>query len=345
MVILTSWARNTRACVRLRQGCPLGRLCSGRREQGWRSVAVVGGAGAFGGDHGRAERVFGRATRAVGGASVGFQQAAQDFAGAAFGGGSRRGGFRGETDVGIEISVFGAEGPSAGGENAEAAPFAVDDAEDAGKESAGGGIAVGAGDAFVGVLDVGASGFELGDAAVDAAEEVERFEAGDDDGDAEAAGERFVVGLSHDGADMAGGEEALHLVVGGGEDGVDGRRDEDVGDEEGEVGEVFAVGEFDGEGVDGGGGFEADGEEDDVASWVFAGDAEAVEGRVDHADVGAGGLGGEEVGRGAGDAQHVAVGTEDDFGTTSESECAVDEGDRCDADRATGAVDQVQAGG
>ena len=49
------------------------------------AVLVVGRAGAFGRDHGRAQRLLGRAASAEGGALVGLLEAAQDLAGDAVG--------------------------------------------------------------------------------------------------------------------------------------------------------------------------------------------------------------------------------------------------------------------
>jgi hypothetical protein len=61
-------------------------------------------------------------------------------------------------------------------------------------------------------------------------------------------------------------------------------------------------------------GLEANGQEDNLLMRVRAGDGQRFGGRVHHADVGAAGLGAQQVGAGAGHAQHVAVGNQDHIG-------------------------------
>jgi hypothetical protein len=53
---------------------------------------------------------------------------------------------------------------------------------------------------------------------VDALQQVERLEAGDDDGRAVLLGQRLVFPVAHHRADVAGGQEALHQVLGRTED-------------------------------------------------------------------------------------------------------------------------------
>ncbi|KEF07459.1 hypothetical protein DF18_37410 [Streptomyces rimosus] len=115
------------------------------------------------------------------------------------------------------------------------------------------------------VLDLAASVLQLPDRHQDAFEEVEGFEAGDDDGDVPVGGDRFVRGPAHHGAHMSGGEKGLYFAVGVGQQGGHGRGDEDVADQDGEVGQAQPAGMQDGHGVGGRGGLEADGQEDHLA--------------------------------------------------------------------------------
>ncbi len=84
-------------------------------------------------------------------------------------------------------------------------------------------------------------------------------------------GDRPVLGGAHDRADVAGGQEALHLVVRRAEDRLHRRGHEHVGDEHGEVAQALAVGAEHGHGVGRGGGLKADGEEDDLRCGIAPG--------------------------------------------------------------------------
>lgn len=77
-----------------------------------------------------------------------------------------------------------------------------------------------------------------------------------------------------------------------------------------EVGKAQTGGMQHGHGVGGCGGFEADGEEDDLAVGEFGGQAYGVHGCVDDPDVRAFGAQREEIGAAAGDVQHVPEGGE-----------------------------------
>ena len=138
-------------------------------------------------------------------------------------------------------------------------------------------IAVEGDDAAVGVLDFVAAGFELHDGAANAFEQVERFKAGDDDGHAELLSKRRILPVAHYAAHVTGSEKGLHLVAGRGHDGRDRGGDENVRDEEREIGEAAALGEVDAHGVGGGGGFKADAEEDDLLVGILDGEIDGVE--------------------------------------------------------------------
>jgi hypothetical protein len=131
--------------------------------------------------------------------------------------------------------------------------------------------------ACISVLDLGAAFFELFHTEINPFKYVHGFEAGDDDGRAVFAGDGAVFGGAHDGADMAGGEETLHTVVGGAEDGAHRRRHQHV---RGEDGEIFYPGVLRLQhchAIRGGGGFEADREENDLFGRVFPRNGHGIE--------------------------------------------------------------------
>ena len=86
------------------------------------------------------------------------------------------------------------------------------------------------------------------------------------------------------------------------------------------------------------GGLEANGEKHDLSLGVFPGDAQGVEGGVDHSDVGSAALGPEQVGGRAGDPEHVAEGAQDHAGLFGDGDRALDHLQRRDADRTAGTV-------
>ena len=90
---------------------------------------------------------------------------------------------------------------------------------------------------------------------------------------------------------------------------------------------------------------EPDPEEDDVPLGRAAGELERVERRVDHPHVGPTRLRLEQRAAGAGDAHHVPEGREQHLGALGERDRVVDAAHRDHADRAAGAVDEVDLGG
>ncbi len=95
-------------------------------------------------------------------------------------------------------------------------------------------------------------------------------------------------------------------------------------------------------GVGGGGGFEADGEVDDLLVWIFAGDVDGLQGRANHADVGAVGFGGEKVALGGGGhAKQIAEGAENHVGATGDFDGVVEIGGGGDANGAAGTVKKL----
>lgn len=121
------------------------------------------------------------AAHAEGGTVNRFLDAAHDLAADAFAGVSAGGsGLETELPRGVVGGEVWAEVEAAGWDRAEAAPVAVGDDEGVFDELAGGGVALGADGAGVGVFHFGAAGFELADAAEQALEDVDGFESGDD---------------------------------------------------------------------------------------------------------------------------------------------------------------------
>ena len=88
-----------------------------------------------------------------------------------------------------------------------------------------------------------------------------------------------------------------------------------------------------------------DREEHDVAVGVLDGDAQRVERRVDEPDVGAAGLGLEQVPVAARDPHHVAERREDDAGRLGDGDGVVDPAHRDHAHRAPGPVHQLDSSG
>lgn len=207
-------------------------------EVGVRAVVIIGGASAFGRDHGGAEGMFRGAAFAELGAIRGPEESAKNLTAGAGGIGFRAGWVEVESLCGVEVGVGGAKAEAAGGNDSESAPGAVHHLEDLMHPALGVGIAGAADHAGVGVFDGMPTGLELGDAPVDAFEDIDGFEAGDDDGDAIVLSDGFVGLGAHDGTDMAGGEEALDTDIGGGEEGDHGRGYQAMGGEQGEIAEV-----------------------------------------------------------------------------------------------------------
>ena len=94
------------------------------------AVEVVGGTGAFGGNHGRAEGVLGSAAGAEGGTFVGLDFALQDQAAEAFGWFFDAQAGYAELAFGVEGRVGGTQAEAALGDLADAPPFAGGDLED-----------------------------------------------------------------------------------------------------------------------------------------------------------------------------------------------------------------------
>ena len=206
-------------------------------------------------------------------------------------------------------------------------------------------IALEGDDAAVGVLDFVTAAFELHHRAANAIEQIERLKAGDHDGDAVLLGQRRILPVAHHAAHVAGQQKGLHLVAGRLHDGLDRRRNQNVRNEQREILQPAALGQVHAHGVGRGGGFKADAEENHLLVGILDGEFNGVQRRIDDAHVAAAALDLEEVALGAGNAQHVAEGAEDDAGLRGDGQRLVDQFERRDADRAAGAVNHLDAGG
>jgi hypothetical protein len=111
---------------------------------------------------------------------------------------------------------------------------------------------------------------------------------------------------------VAGTQEGLHTLRRVLQDGRHRRRRQHVRAERAEVRETALACAVDGHGVGGRRSLEADREEDHAFVGMASGDGERVERRIQHAHVGALGLGLQQVARAARHAQHVAERAEDD---------------------------------
>ncbi len=193
------------------------------------------------------------------------------------------------------------------------------------------------------VFHLRAAFLQLLDHHVDPLENVQGLEAGDHDGDLVLAGQRLVLPEPHHSADVAGGEKALHLIVGRREDGLHGRGHQHMGGQDGEIGKSLLFGLIDRHSVGRRGGLEAYSEEDHLPIRVGLGQLHRVQRGVDNAHVTAGGLHRKEVAGCARHPEHIAEGAEDHLGTPRDLQRLVDELDRGHADWTAGTVDQADA--
>src|SRR5262249_16904064 len=147
-------------------------ICLLRCRRRHAAISVIGGAGAFRGDHGHPERMFRRAARAEGGALRRLALAAKDEAADAFALclGLRHDG----ADTGLRVAgAIGVGEPEAALlDLADAAPAPPDHLEDLAHDLLGGGVAFSPHRPRILVLDLGGAGLELADAEIDALEDV-----------------------------------------------------------------------------------------------------------------------------------------------------------------------------
>ena len=192
---------------------PAASLDAFRRER-VAAIVVISGARALGGNHRRAEWIFGSAARAEGGAISGLLEALQDFGANAFGGL-----VCGDSLVpkmrSASNAAYSSRNPRplwgippmprhlrSQTSNTSANNFLREE------------IALEGDGANVLIFDFGAALLELGDEHEDGLKEIERFKTADDDGHAKFVDEIHVFLVAHDGANVAGTDEALHAIAG-----------------------------------------------------------------------------------------------------------------------------------
>ena len=98
-------------------------------------------------------------------------------------------------------------------------------------------------------------------------------------------------------------------------------------------------------GIGRGGGLESNGKKDHFTLWVLPRYLERVHWRIHGADIATACFRCKQVTVAAGYPQHVAKGTENDIGTRSKTDRAIDNLQRCYAHRAPGAMQQFDLGG
>ena len=143
---------------------------------------------------------------------------------------------------------------------------------------------------------------------------------------------------------MAGGEEGVDPALGRFENRLDGRRDQHLADEHGEVGQTTSTRLVDGHGVGRRRRLETDGEEDDLTVGLGFGDVDRIERRVHDPDVGSAGPCRVEIAVRSGYPQHVTERAEDDVGSSRQLQAPVDRLERGHTDRAAGAVNELDLG-
>jgi len=233
------------------------------------AVLIISGAGAFGRNHGCAERVLRRAGASEGRAIDGLFQSLQHLGTDALGWFVHRHLRQLEHLFGVVRGELRPQPQAACGDGAHAPPLAVADFKDLGHDALCRQIPCVADGAHLLVFDLGASGFELGDEHRDGFEQIERFESAHHDGHAEFSAQHLVFALAHDRADVARGDETLDAGGGRTEQQANGRGNKHLRHQHREILEPFAPGLPDGHGIGGSGSLKADGEEHHVALRVL----------------------------------------------------------------------------
>ena len=171
-------------------------------------------------------------------------------------------------------------------------------------------------------------------------QDIQRLEAGHHDRHAILGGDGDIFLVAHHRADVAGGQKALHAAVGRAQNRLHGRRHQHVRDQQREVLEALLRGLINRHRRGGGGGFEADAEEDHFLGRVLLRELHGVQRRIDDPHIAAAGFDGQQIGRAARHAEHVAERAEDHVRPGGDLQRLVNQFERRDADRAAGAVDE-----
>ena len=187
--------------------------------------------------------------------------------------------------------------------------------------------------------------FEQAQDIQDAQQDVGGFEAGDGDGPVQFARKGAIGGRAHDGANMAGGEEGVRRGCEIGADGAEDGRHEELRHKQADISQAALLGLVGQHGVGGRRGLEADGEMDDLLVRILFRKFERLEGRGDHTDIGAVGLGGIKIAlRGGGHAEQIAEGANDGVRAPGNGNGVVEVGGGRDAYGAARAVQKLHMG-
>src|SRR5579872_1409791 len=174
------------------------------------------------------------------------------------------------------------------------------------------------------VLYLGPAFLELFDDHVDTLQDVEGLETGYHDGNVMARGGPLVFLIPCDGANVAGSQEALYPVERRLEQCLDSRGHQHVRHQYGEVRHILAGRLKDGHRVGRRRGLEPHCKEDHLAIRVSHGELQRIERRVDDSHVSTLRLHAQEIAPRAGDAHHVAEGTEGHRGAPRQFDGPVD---------------------
>ena len=283
---------------------------------------VVGGAGALGGDHAGADRPLGRAGGAEHLALPRLDHALEHLAALArLRVGDAHAGHA-EAQLRVELGVRLRQLQAAVGDEAQAAPLEVrTQLEDLGHHLERAQVALVGDDAPVLVLDLAAALGELAQDHRDRLQDVQRLEAGDRDRLAVVGGDELERPRADDRRDVARTDEAVEPQVGRLEQRPQRRHDRDVAAHAGEVLDALGPRALQRQRGRRRGRLEPDREEHHLAVGVLLGDPQRVQRRVDHADVGARGLGLEQAAVRARHPHHVAEAGEDHARRCGRSRC------------------------
>ena len=145
-------------------------------------VLVIRGAGAFGGNHGRSQRLLGRAANAEGGAIDGFFQALQHLRADALGRLFHSRVRQAEDSLGVVFGELGTQAEAALRDGPDAAPFAVRHLENLQQNFLGDAVAFQRDRTHVLVLGLGAAFFELRHQHPNGLDQIHRLESAHHDG-------------------------------------------------------------------------------------------------------------------------------------------------------------------
>src|SRR5664280_2855884 len=305
------------------------------------AIGVIRGASAFRRNHRRSQRMLRIAFLAECRAIVRLLDAAQDLTADANLGLEGINLLHVEKTLGIMLAELPAQFVTAFRNRPHPSPFAIGDLKHLKNQFLRRLVPFPVQDARIFVLHFGAPSLELPDGHQYSLQNVQRLESGDDDGDLEARAERFVFPVSHDRAHVSRPQESLHPVKRRLQDRGNRGRHQNMGNQDGNVFHAFLLRSPYQHGVRGRGGLGTDGEEDDLLIGIGARNLQAIQRRVNNANVAALRLDGKQVAVRSRHAQHVAERTEDHVGPPSNGVRFVDHLQGRHANRATGTMYQL----